>query len=128
MWEGVEESGRALRDTPPFAKARRMGHPDCAAAAEKQILRLRRRMTSSTCCVATGSTVLRSLLALFAGADEVGYGVVETVKRIFVYVDHVAGFEELVADVLLERVGHGEVFHLVLGAEVEGAEVEVAAH
>ena len=24
---GVDESGRAVRDTPPFAKAQRMGHP-----------------------------------------------------------------------------------------------------
>ena len=32
IWGGVEESGRALLDTPPFRKKReRVGHPDCAA-------------------------------------------------------------------------------------------------
>ena len=28
---GWDEGERSLRDTPPFAKAQRMGHPECAA-------------------------------------------------------------------------------------------------
>ena len=33
----VEESGRALPDTPPFRKEReRVGHPDCAGVGEER--------------------------------------------------------------------------------------------
>ena len=37
--EGAEESGRALSDTQPNDDETvvRMGHPDCAAAVEKQV-------------------------------------------------------------------------------------------
>ena len=68
------------------------------------------------------------LRAVFGVLDEVGGGVVEFFQSGRGDVDHVAGLEELVVDVALERLRNLQVLVFVGRAEVGAAEVVVAAH
>ena len=67
-----------------------------------------------------------ALLRRVIGLDELRHPVMQRLEHFRIEIDHVAGGEEFVADVLLQLRRDCELMHFILGCVERRAEIEVS--
>ena len=122
------------RAGPELGSSARRRTPRCKRAPETRNLRMKKQFKVPKCVLSTEHPKLRGfqkspistrvfsrLLPLLVLPHKRRRAVMQTLKCLFIDVHHVPGRKELILDVLLQSLRHGQVLHLIGCAEVQRA-------